>query len=635
MNIGEYSYLNELQRVLDHGEERYDRTGVGTLAIFHSHMEFDLRAGFPLLSTKRMARKSIIAELLWFLSGSTNARELQAQNVHIWDGNSSREFLDSRGLDYPEGEIGPGYGHQWRRFGAEYPLSEDDASSPRGVDQISNVIDSLRRDPHSRRHIVSAWNPADLHKMSLPPCFPPDTLTLTNVGYLPIQEISKEHKLLSHNGEWREITEIFETPYTGKLYSIKTEYHPYPVKCTPNHPFYYLTDKGYEPKWVAAEELTIGGYIGLPINTKSEIKTFTWQQLHGSSKTYLQKSLTLDNPEYWFIMGYYMGDGWLDWGNNGKYRFYFVFNHDGMEKVYPIISRHIKLHEVKTRTTGCRKFEGRKIDWHLILKSFGHKAHNKKIPEWVQDAPNEFVEEFIKGYVASDGHTRPNGSIQITTTSPHIAFGIQRLCAKLGKISCNRFQKKPKTHVIEGRIVNQRDLYHIAINTHQGFKHHSFIDNGYLWFKIQDVTIEEVIDISVYNFSVKDDHSYVVENLTTHNCHLLFQFFLGKDGLQCMMYQRSADMFLGVPFNIASYALLTHMVAQQVGVPAHKLHIVLGDAHIYKNHLEQCKEQLSRKPLGFPTLVLTERDSIFDYRLEDIEFEKYKHHPFIRGKMAI
>ena len=287
MNVGEYSYLNGLRKVLDHGEERYDRTGVGTLACFHVSMEFNLGDGFPLLSTKRMARKSILAELLWFLSGSTNARELQAQNVHIWDGNSSREFLDSRGLDYPEGEIGPGYGHQWRRFGAEYPPSEDDASSPRGVDQISDVIESLQQDPNSRRHIVCAWNPADLHKMSLPPC------------------------------------------------------------------------------------------------------------------------------------------------------------------------------------------------------------------------------------------------------------------------------------------------------------------------------------------------------------HVMFQFFIGKDGLQCMMYQRSADMFLGVPFNIASYALLTHMVAQQIGVPAHKLHIVIGDAHIYKNHIEQCREQLSREPKGFPTLVLAERSSIFDYKVEDVHFADYKYHPAIKAKMAV
>ena len=117
------------------------------------------------LFMKKMGWKTILRELLWFISGSTNNKELQKKNVHIWDGNSSKEYMDSRGLDYEEGDLGPIYGYQWRKFGGEYNRSESI-----GFDQLRYMIDLIKNDPTSRRIIMSAWNPPDLDKMSLPPC---------------------------------------------------------------------------------------------------------------------------------------------------------------------------------------------------------------------------------------------------------------------------------------------------------------------------------------------------------------------------------------------------------------------------------------------------------------------------------
>ncbi|EWC48279.1 thymidylate synthase [Drechslerella stenobrocha 248] len=168
----EQQYLDLIQHILDHGEHRPDRTGTGTLAVFAPPpLKFSLADGaFPLLTTKRVHLRSIIHELLWFISGNTSTAPLQAVGVKIWDGNGSRAYLDSIGLtDRPEGDLGPVYGFQWRHFGAEYKGAGHDYTGE-GVDQLAEVIRKLKHSPYDRRIILSAWNVADLKLMALPPC---------------------------------------------------------------------------------------------------------------------------------------------------------------------------------------------------------------------------------------------------------------------------------------------------------------------------------------------------------------------------------------------------------------------------------------------------------------------------------
>jgi thymidylate synthase len=143
-------YLDLMERVLKAGVEKRDRTGTGTLSVFGHQMRFDLAQGFPLLTTKKLFTKAIVYELLWFLRGDTNVHWLQDHGVRIWD-----EWADVNG------ELGPVYGHQWRSW-----PSLDGGS----IDQIANLIAEIRRNPDSRRLIVTAWNPADVPKMALPPC---------------------------------------------------------------------------------------------------------------------------------------------------------------------------------------------------------------------------------------------------------------------------------------------------------------------------------------------------------------------------------------------------------------------------------------------------------------------------------
>jgi thymidylate synthase len=143
-------YLDLMEHILHHGVEKGDRTGTGTMSVFGHQMRFDLADGFPMLTTKKLHLKSIVHELLWFLAGDTNIKYLKDNGVRIWD-----EWADENG------DLGPVYGHQWRSWPAK-----DGAT----IDQISNLIAMIKRSPDSRRLIVTAWNPADVDKMALPPC---------------------------------------------------------------------------------------------------------------------------------------------------------------------------------------------------------------------------------------------------------------------------------------------------------------------------------------------------------------------------------------------------------------------------------------------------------------------------------
>jgi thymidylate synthase len=167
----EVAYLDLVEKTIQQGTFKPDRTGVGTLSLFGAQMRFDLAGGtLPLLTTKKMAWKSIAHELLWFISGDTNANTLSKKKVRIWDANATREFLDSRGLfEREQGDLGPVYGFQWRHFGAEYKDMHSDYTN-QGVDQLAQVLHLLKTDPSSRRIIMTAWNPKDLDKMALPPC---------------------------------------------------------------------------------------------------------------------------------------------------------------------------------------------------------------------------------------------------------------------------------------------------------------------------------------------------------------------------------------------------------------------------------------------------------------------------------
>lgn len=172
----EHNYLNLMKDILDNGNKREDRTGTGTMSIFGTKMKFDISRNIPMMTTKKVPFKTILEELLFFIRGDTDAKILQRKGIKIWDGNTSREFLDKRGLNhYETGIMGPMYGYSWCHFGADYSqdyadTSKIDPSIIGGVNQLENVINLLKTDPFSRRIIISAWDPTCLDKMVLANC---------------------------------------------------------------------------------------------------------------------------------------------------------------------------------------------------------------------------------------------------------------------------------------------------------------------------------------------------------------------------------------------------------------------------------------------------------------------------------
>lgn len=160
------AYLDLLERVLEHGKDRGDRTGTGTRSVFGHQMRFDLREGFPLLTTKKLHTRSIIVELLWFLRGETHVKSLQDAGVRIWNEWATAEQTARFGR--AEGELGPIYGHQWRNFGAT--RRPDGTYENDGVDQIQRVLRDIAEQPSSRRLVVTGWNPKEVDEVALPPC---------------------------------------------------------------------------------------------------------------------------------------------------------------------------------------------------------------------------------------------------------------------------------------------------------------------------------------------------------------------------------------------------------------------------------------------------------------------------------
>ena len=173
----EYQYLFLIRKIIAEGVKRKGRNGT-TISLFGPQLRFSLKdKTIPILTTKKLAWKTCFKELTWFINGHTDNKLLQEQNVKIWNGNASKEFLESRGLDYEENDLGPVYGHQWRHFNAPYSTSKADYTG-QGVDQLKYVIDALKNSDenstkenrYSRRLVVSAWNPCQIDEMALPPC---------------------------------------------------------------------------------------------------------------------------------------------------------------------------------------------------------------------------------------------------------------------------------------------------------------------------------------------------------------------------------------------------------------------------------------------------------------------------------
>lgn len=181
----ERQYLGVLGNILETGQREPNRTGIDTLATWGQTLNIPLGEGFPIVTTRKTTLRIAFEETWFFLRGETDTRKLQDKNIHIWEGNTSREFLDKVGLNYlPEGHLGKGYSFQWRNFGGEYMDRTNYTKQNKGFDQVTALIEGMQKDPTGRRHIITAWNPQQTKEMALPPCHLYQQYRVTSDGKL-------------------------------------------------------------------------------------------------------------------------------------------------------------------------------------------------------------------------------------------------------------------------------------------------------------------------------------------------------------------------------------------------------------------------------------------------------------------
>ena len=658
-NHEEYQYLNLIKDIIENGFWEEGRNG-RTKSIFGNMMRFSLKDGkIPILTTKRTAWKTCLRELLWFIRGETDNNILNKQGVHIWDGNSTREFLDSRGLhSYPEGVIGP--------------------------------------------------------------CFVKGTKVLTQNGYKNIEDI-KDENIYTHCGNFYPVIKNMKRIYNGPLYKIRPKYSPYDIVCTPEHPFYarkFIVKNRFKidgiekrnvvfpdkPEFIQAKDLIKNNYfVGMKIEEKEIIPEFLLNNI----------MTKLDEPIFWWMMGLFVRDGWLVYEKIGNYerdRIHFVIANHQIEEFLPKLQSIIPNLIYRNSQNGCKTYYCTNHEISNILKLFGKYAKHKLIPNFVHEAPKYLIREFLNGYLAANGCKRTrclNESSRLITISYNLAFSIQRLYFKLGFIGSLQFNKRQgKTQIFpNGKVCNINDAYLFEVYENKRRCDYSFIENGYAWITIKNIEIENVVNTDVYNLSVVNDNSYIVNNICVHNCygyqwrnynasyncftgksiddlqhpfhgidqlqsiidqlknpatrnsrrlimtawnpcqldemalppcHILCQFNV-HDGnkLSCSMTQRSVDSICGSPFNIASYSFLTHLLAKHCGLEAYEFVYFMGNCHIYEEHVEPAKLQMTREPYEFPTIEITEvRDNINDYCVEDFLIHNYQSHDAIKVKMV-
>ena len=368
------------------------------------------------------------------------------------------------------------------------------------------------------------------------PCFVAGTKILTADGYKNIEDVVLEDKLLTHTGKFQNINNLQRKIYNGDMFHLNIKYHCENTVCTEEHPFYTrektrkwnsLTNKydiSYnEPLWKSAKELTMNDHFGMVINTNNITPEFSFDKpINQYRKDNV--SITLNKPEYWFMMGYFVGDGWIQDTEKADGRLChtirFAINNKDERDIVDNISKVLPITDKLQKNAGkCKKFGCSDFIWYSILKQFGKYAHGKRIPEWVQDAPIEFIEQFVEGYKRADGCIKKSGATSFTTVSYDLAFGLQRLYLKLGYIFGVEKTIRPKTCVIQGRTVNQRDTYCVRGYTRKMLRNQSsFIENGYAWYPPFKIEKQEAENTSVYNFEVENDNSYIVANTIVHNC---------------------------------------------------------------------------------------------------------------------
>lgn len=356
-----------------------------------------------------------------------------------------------------------------------------------------------------------------------PPCFPAGQRIIAQDGFKRIEEIQKGDKVLTHKGRFREVVVPMKHDFTGDLYTITPKYYRIPIKATAEHPFW--TERGF----VEAKDLTPNDYLGFPLNKESklpeqlEYEVVINQTTKKTTKTTLPFGLTA----FWELVGYWVADGWTrdrhKRKSNTKRQYYGVVlaaNEKKKEYITQVLtSLGIKYQVSRERT--CYKIHFSSQEYWLFFKQFtkGNRASDKMIPEFAQNLPHHLARAFVSGFYNGDGCTS-NGYISFTSTSIELLEGLQRLLLKTeGKLYSLAQSHKAGKCYIEGREVNVKDSFTLKTGVRSARKQVGvkFTDD-YVFIKVDRLEKEYVSNLPVFNFEVKEDNSYCLPLIATHNC---------------------------------------------------------------------------------------------------------------------
>lgn len=606
------AYLDIVKKVLDSGIYKANRTDIPTIMLPFQHFQHNMQDGFPLLTTKRMPLKVIAVELEGFLKGITSKKWYQDNGCHIWDEWANPLAVQNYITQYPllktpikeiqkeYDDLGPIYPHQFRHFGACY--DEDDDGPINGTDQITNIINILKTDPDSRRMVCSAWNPNQMSRMALPPCFVKGSVYTSN-GYKEIQNIVEGDLVYSHDDSFNVVNKVWKTEYDGEIIHITPYYTSEAIECTPNHQF-LTRDRG----WQQAKDLVVQDYVAAPQNKKSIIISVS------------EKNVPLTQQNM-YTLGYLAAVGYIK-KNTDTVCF-------TLRKNYKIvIKKAFQGIELRRKIVSNRKvyyFTYNK-KWTPIVQQFGNNSTDKCIPQWVFDSPKEYIRSFLDGFLDAKTVVTKYG-VTCSITSPQLALGLQKLCYKAGyKVTINKFSRTAGKDTFNIRFVKK------IIRPNDG----QFTDQNFIWTAIKHIT-QSHQRCNVYNIEVNNTNTYIIDNVVTHNCHVLWNLVHVNGVLNLHWHSRSADLLLGVPFNIASYALLLLLLCKEANLQPGILSATFADCHIYKNHIDGAKMQILRDPYPLPQVEIPNENwiNILNWSHHYLTLKNYKHHSHIPFEVAI
>lgn len=353
------------------------------------------------------------------------------------------------------------------------------------------------------------------------PCFLGEELVMTSKGYKQIKDIVVGDYVLTHKNRFMEVKEVMVNK-SNDIYELRGV-GVFKTKATGNHPYYVRNSKNESPIWKNVSDIEKGDYVGIPINKESKLPISEY-------------NLPFDNESFWWLIGRYLGDGWLEECERYKIRksgkrydyierrLIICCSKDEEKNEKEEIIKHLENlkidYRIEERRTVYRIYIKNK-DFKMYVKQFGKYAYGKKLTNDIFDLPIQLLKALIEGYLSADGsYNSKKNEYSYKTVSKELALGISYCINKVYHKHCTFTYIKPRIDTIEGRIVNSKEKYEIRFSKEVKKQEHNFYENDYIWCKVKEINKTNLIE-DTYNLSVIDDNSYTVNNIAVHNCGTL------------------------------------------------------------------------------------------------------------------